>query len=300
MPVQRLLSHFLRTLLVLGVLLILIGVETTPVFAQAAEVQQIELVRRGRQLSIRLLLNQPPVYQISENLDAHTLVVKFRNTKPSFPDGNSVKLFNDSQVEGVRFLEVGPDLWAQFKFRTAGLVFDIDPPEVPNILQLTFRPSKQLEPLPPIEPGAKVRLLATNFRSVAAEGGLSGHTRLTLIFSEAPRLFMQQHGREIELRFPDTLPAEDYETPEFEDGRVRLESLDSDESQIFLTLAMLGVESRVERNLRETPPRWEVDVYGVAAAAPEPEPELSPEEELRLRNERAIVKNRKIQVASVH
>ncbi|MBQ32932.1 MAG: hypothetical protein CL923_10340 [Deltaproteobacteria bacterium] len=302
MPVQRLLSHFPRVLLVLGVLLILTGVEAAPVFAQSAEVRQVELIRRGQQLSIRLFLNQPPVYQITENLDARTLVVKFRNTKPGFPDGSPVKLFNDSQVEGVRFLEVGPDLWAQFKFREAGLVFDIDPPEAPNILQLTFRPSKQLEPLPPVEPGAKVRLLSTDFRSVDTEDGLSGHTRLTLIFSEAPRLFMQQHGVQIELRFPNTLPAEDYETPEFEDGRVRLERLDSDESQVFLTLAMLGSESRVERNLREKPPRWEVDVYGVAVAAPEPEPEgeLSPEEELRLRNERVIAKNRKIQVQNLY
>ena len=114
MPVQRLLSHFSRALLVLGVLLILTGVEAAPVFAQSAEVRQVELIRRGQQLSIRLFLNQPPVYQITENLDARTLVVKFRNTKPGFPDGSLVKLFNDSRVEGVRFLEVGPDLWAQF------------------------------------------------------------------------------------------------------------------------------------------------------------------------------------------
>ena len=297
---SRRLSRFFRPLFVGG--LLLLALEAATVFAQAAEVQQVELIRRGRQLSLRLFLNQPPVYQITENLSARTLVVKFRNTRSGFPDGSSVKLFNDPQVEGVRFLEVGPDLWAQFKFREAGLVFDVDPPESPNLLQLTFRPSKQLEPLPPVESGAKVRLLATNFRMVEGEDERSGHTRLTLIFSEAPRLFMQQHGAQLELRFPDTLPSEDFETPEFEDGRVRLESLDSDESQVFLTLAMLGTAPRVERNLRENPPRWEVNVYGVTVAAPDPEPEveLSPEEELRLRNERVIAKNRKIQVQNLY
>ena len=290
-----------RILFVLG-LLVLTGVEASRVCAETAEVRQIELIRRGRQISIRLFLNQPPVYKLTENLDARTLVVKFRNTKPGFPDATSVKLFNDAQVEGARFVEVGPDLWVQFKFREAGLVFEVDPPESANILQLTFRPSKQLETLPPVESGAKVRLLAADFRSVEEEAGQPGHTRLTLTFSEPPRLFVQQHGGQVELRFPDTLPDDDFHTPEFEDGRVRLEKLESDESQVFLTLALLGSDPRVERNLRENPPRWELDVYGVAVAAPEPEPEVefSPEEELQQRNKRILAKNRKIRVQNLY
>ena len=111
----------------------------------------VELLRKGEQVSITLQTSGKPVYELNENLKARTLVVKFRNTKAAFADGRRDRLFNDPQVEGIRFLDMEPDTWAQFKLRKDDLIFDMVPGSNPGQLVFRFRPLIQLPPvtLPP-------------------------------------------------------------------------------------------------------------------------------------------------------
>jgi len=55
-------------------LLITAGLPATAV-SETVIIQNVELLRRGKQISVRLLTSSPPVYQITENLAAQTLVV---------------------------------------------------------------------------------------------------------------------------------------------------------------------------------------------------------------------------------
>ena len=45
-------------------------------------IQSVELIRRGQQVTVHLLTNGPPVYEVNENLPAKTLVIKFQNARP--------------------------------------------------------------------------------------------------------------------------------------------------------------------------------------------------------------------------
>ena len=66
--------------------------------SESVTIQNVELLRRGKQISVRLLTNSPPDYQITENLAAQTLVVKFKNARADFADGRMERLFNDLQL----------------------------------------------------------------------------------------------------------------------------------------------------------------------------------------------------------
>ena len=50
-------------------------------------INNIELLRRGKQISVRLLTNKAPDYEITENLAARTLVLKIKNASAVFKDG---------------------------------------------------------------------------------------------------------------------------------------------------------------------------------------------------------------------
>ena len=65
--------------------------------------KNVELYRRGNQISVRLLTSIPTDYQITENLAAQTLVVKFKKARTGFTDGRMERLFNDRQLSGIRF-----------------------------------------------------------------------------------------------------------------------------------------------------------------------------------------------------
>ena len=41
-------------------------------------IKNVELLRRGKQISVLLLTNYNPVYEITENLSSQTIVVKFK------------------------------------------------------------------------------------------------------------------------------------------------------------------------------------------------------------------------------
>ena len=90
-------------------------------------IQSVELIRRGKQVSIHLLTNGAPVYEVNENLQAKTLVIKFQNARLDFVDGRKERLFNDEQIAGIRFNKVDDAIWAQFKLRLSELSYEIEP-----------------------------------------------------------------------------------------------------------------------------------------------------------------------------
>ena len=90
-------------------------------------IQSVELIRRGQQVTVHLLTNGPPVYEVNENLPAKTLVIKFQNARLDFVDGRNERLFNDEQIAGIRFNKVDDAIWAQFKLRLSELSYEIIP-----------------------------------------------------------------------------------------------------------------------------------------------------------------------------
>ena len=115
-------------------------------------INNIELLRRGKQISVRLLTNKAPDYEITENLAARTLVLKIKNASAVFKDGRLERLFNDSQLAGIRFLAIDGDSWAQFKLLQKDLSYSVSSLEKNNGVQIDFRPTFQVQPLPdPLE-----------------------------------------------------------------------------------------------------------------------------------------------------
>ncbi|MBT7204969.1 MAG: hypothetical protein HN867_16025, partial [Deltaproteobacteria bacterium] len=147
----------------------------------------VELLRKGEQVSITLQTSGKPIYELNENLKARTLVVKFRNTTAAFADGRRDRLFNDPQIEGIRFLDMEPDTWAQFKLRKDDLIFDMVPGSNPGQLVFRFRPLIQLPPvtLPPDPEPATIALEALDY-----DDSNPNFTSLTFSFTGPPRLFV--------------------------------------------------------------------------------------------------------------
>jgi len=66
-------------------------------------INNVELLRRGKQISVRLLTNKAPDYEITENLAARTLVIKFKNARAVFADGRQErlnKILKDNKKDG--------------------------------------------------------------------------------------------------------------------------------------------------------------------------------------------------------
>ena len=272
-------------------------------WAQANEVLRItgvELLRKGEQVSIALQTSGKPVYELNENLSSRTLVVKFRNAEASFPDGRTTRMFNDPQLEGIRFLEFENDTWAQFKLRDNDLTFDMAPGSNPGQLVFRFRPVIGLPPvtLPPDPEPANLALQSVNYDDSDAD-----FTRLTFTFSDAPRLFVLENPQEqtVRLRFADTAPADDFTLTPYEDGRVQVQQLTTDPNQVFITLGQVAQDFRLEKEQLTNPDRWEIRIYGdpvFADVAIEEEGEaLPPEEIARLEREKRL---RNFQIRSAY
>ena len=110
-------------------------------------IQNVELLRRGKQISVRLLTRSPPDYQITENLAAQTLVVKFKNAHADFADGRMERLFNDFQLSGIRFSEFDGETWAQFKLEGKDLTYSVSALTESSGVQIDFRPAFEIKPL---------------------------------------------------------------------------------------------------------------------------------------------------------
>jgi len=259
----------------------------------------VELLRKGEQVSITLQTSGKPIYELNENLKARTLVVKFRNTKAAFVDGRRDRLFNDPQVEGIRFLDMEPDTWAQFKLRKDNLIFDMVPGSDPGQLVFRFRPLIQLPPvtLPPDPEPATISLEALEY-----DDSNSDFTSLTFSFTSPPRLFVLENSqdRTVRLRFADTAPGDAFTLTPYEDGRVRVDELTTDPNQVFVTLGQIATDFRIEKDEFSDPARWVIRIYGQPVfqdiAIEEEDASLTPDEVAKLDREKRV-RNAEIRVA---
>ncbi len=249
----------------------------------------VELLRKGEQVTVLLQMNGKPIYELNENLDARTLVVKFRNARPDFPDGRNDRLFNDKQLEGIRFMEIENETWAQFKLRRRDLVFDMVPSEVTGQLIFRFRPPVELPTatLPPEPEPAEFRITDLEYDDTDPE-----FTKLTATFSGPVRLFVLDNPQErtVRLRFPNTRLSDNFSLEPYEDGRLNVDDVTTDPNQVFLTLEKISPDFRLEKEQLREPDRWELRVFGtpefqdVAIEEAEENP-LPPEEVERLARE---------------
>ncbi|MFZ8894005.1 MAG: tetratricopeptide repeat protein [bacterium] len=259
----------------------------------------VELLRKGEQVSITLQTSGKPIYELNENLKARTLVVKFRNTKAAFADGRRDRLFNDPQVEGIRFLDMEPDTWAQFKLRKDDLIFDMVPGSNPGQLVFRFRPLIQLPPvtLPPDPEPATIALEALDYDDSNPE-----FTSLTFSFTGPPRLFVLENpqDRTVRLRFADTAPGDSFTLTPYEDGRVRVDELTTDPNQVFVTLGQIASDFRLEKDELSDPARWVIRIYGQPIfqdiAIEEEDSSLTPDEAAKLDREKRV-RNAEIRAA---
>ena len=259
----------------------------------------VELLRKGEQVSITLQTSGKPIYELNENLKARTLVVKFRNTRAAFVDGRRDRLFNDPQVEGIRFLDMEPDTWAQFKLRKDNLIFDMVPGSNPGQLVFRFRPLIQLPPvtLPPDPEPATIALEALEY-----DDSNPDFTSLTFSFTSPPRLFVLENSqdRTVRLRFADTAPGDAFTLTPYEDGRVRVDELTTDPNQVFVTLGQIATDFRIEKDEFSDPARWVIRIYGQPVfqdiAIEEEDASLTPDEVAKLDREKRV-RNAEIRVA---
>ena len=91
---------------VLSASLLIISCLPANAYSETAIIQNVELYRRGNQISVRLLMSIPTDYQITENLTAKTLVVKFKKARTGFADGRMERLFNDRQLSGLSLIHI--------------------------------------------------------------------------------------------------------------------------------------------------------------------------------------------------
>ena len=111
---MRLFRNFLVLLTISSLTTVAVPAQTTEL-SDLVIIQNVELLRHGKQISALLLTDNPPVYEITENLSAQTLVIKFKNARAGFANGRMERLFNDTQLAGIRFSDIDGEIWAQFK-----------------------------------------------------------------------------------------------------------------------------------------------------------------------------------------
>ena len=283
------------------VLLTISSLATVAVPAQTAElsdlviIQNLELLRHGKQISALLLTDNPPVYEITENLSAQTLVIKFKNARAGFADGRMERLFNDTQLAGIRFSDIDGEIWAQFKLLKKDLSYTVSTLRGQNGVKIDFRPALQILPLPDPPEDAVYQLVSVKF-----DAGNANFTRLTFAFTkpakisatsaisedrQPPRIFLLEDSQQTRLtiRLPNTLPEKKLENLEYKDSRIELTSLTSEVNQTFIELKLKATNLSVERHFVSSPVQWMLDIHGtpfkedISTSPPESE-KLSPEE----------------------
>ena len=242
--------------------------------SESVIIQNVELLRRGKQISVRLLTSSPPDYQITENLAAQTLVVKFKNARADFADGRKERLFNDLQLSGIRFSEFDGEIWAQFKLEEKDLTYSVSALTKSSGVQIDFRPAFEIKPLPDPPEDAVYQLSSLKFDSTNRS-----FTRLIFDFSKMdklaisnlvpedkgpPRIFLLEDSRQTQLtiRLPNTLPKKELEKLEFKGKRLELAALKAELNQTFIELNLKVKDIKVERHFVSAPTRWMLDIQG--------------------------------------
>ena len=271
---MRLFRNFLVLLTISCLTTVAVPAQTTELTSPVI-IKNIELLRRGKQISVLLLTDKPPVYEITENLAAQTLVIKFKNARAGFKDGRMERLFNDTQLAGIRFLVVNGGIWGQFKLLKKELSYTVRTLREQNGVQIDFRPALQILPLPDPREDAMYQLVSVKF-----DDGNSNFTRLTFAFTkpakssavsavpedrQPPRIFLLEDSQQTRLtiRLPNTLPEKNLGKLEYKDSRMELTSLTSEVNQTFIDLKLKAKNLSVERHFVSSPIQWILDIHGI-------------------------------------
>ena len=97
------------------------------------------------------------------------------------------RLFSDHQLAGIRFLEIGSDIWAQFKLLEKDLSYTVNSLKDQNGIKIDFRPVFHIQPLSDPPEDAIYNLEEVKFD---ADGITSRdwETYPILTFAQAPRV----------------------------------------------------------------------------------------------------------------
>ncbi len=274
-------------------------------------IQNIELKRVGEQLSLRLMFDSVPIYELHDNLDRRVLLLKFKNARFALPDRNPERLFNDPILEGIRFTQEGDELWAQIKARMTDLTHTVVFGTEPGVLELEFREIIPVEPLDPPPLAPTLQLKGVRFGNHPPD-----YTRATFLFvnSREPRMLILQDKEQkvTTIRFSDTHPVTGLQIDPFENERIRFVKMETDPNQTFITIESTTGPLEVREMYLLDPPRWVIDFYGEAREAQDevaeiPEEEMTEEEkaqakarELAARRERLERRRRDIDIRTVY
>ena len=235
-------------------------------------IQSVELIRRGQQVTVHLLTNGPPVYELNENLPAKTLVIKFQNARLDFVDGRNERLFNDEQVAGIRFNKVDDAIWAQFKLRLSELSYEIVPRTEGDGIAIVLRPPRKVaevdeEILPlfelssvALESGkAESSTLRFNFIAAPSRGSLNQSNDVLI-----PRIFLLESADQnlLTVRFPETLPMEGLELSNLEDSRIRYLKIRPEVNQTLVDFELSVEDLRIERTSDLQKKSWQLELFG--------------------------------------
>jgi len=278
-------------------------------------IQNVELERRGKQISVSLLTNDYPIYEITENLSAKTLLVKFKRSQLDFSDERTERLFNDSQLAGIRFLEFDDDIWAQFKLREKNLSYSVTLLKEVHGIKIDFRPVSQVQPLSDPPEDAFYTLEKVKFDS-----SNSSYTSLMLSFSknsllsskisvpedeQPPRIFLLEDNQKnrLRIRISNTLPKKKFEEIEYSGVRLDFNSLTSKVNQTFLDLELKISELSVKKYFFSNSLEWKLDISGIPLKKKEDFLEknlkkLTPEELAALEVERKSQRKRSLKINS--
>jgi len=235
-------------------------------------IQSVELIRRGQQVTVHLLTNGPPVYEVNENLPAKTLVIKFQNARLDFVDGRNERLFNDEQIAGIRFNKVDDAIWAQFKLRLSELSYEIVPRNEGDGIAIVLRPPRKVaevdeEILPlfelssvALESGkAESSTLRFNFIAAPSRGSLNQNNDALI-----PRIFLLESADQnlLTVRFPETLPMEGLELSNLEDSRIRYLKIRPEVNQTLVDFELSVEDLRIERTSDLQKKSWQLELFG--------------------------------------
>ncbi len=281
--------------------------------SESVGIKSVELIRRGSQVSVHLLTDRSPSYEVSANLTAQTLVVKFHNAYLDFSDSRSERLFNDEQVAGIRFYEVEDQIWAQFKLRQQKLTYEVSPLKGSPGLAVVFRSVVAVKPEPETQREAFYKLSGIRF-----EPGNGNRTRFLFSFRivtssfeeetpeipKIPRIFLleDKSRNRLTIRFPDTLPEQGLQVAEFAESRIQLAGVRSEVNQTFVDLDLTIPEISVEHVSDLDNAQWVLYFSGETQAKEEkevPAKTLSEEEKKAAEKETRAALRRKLLLKSL-
>jgi len=304
---------FKKTYTTLLILLCVVCLFPLQSFAQTT-ITGVELKRKGRQIGVLVLADSALNYEINANLQARTLVAKFKNTKNGLPRGKTEHLFNDPDIEGLRLIDMGEDLWVQFKIRQNNLIYSIAESKKPEVLEINFRSMIDVTPLPSVYDQAAIQLKKVRFGEHSSKDG-PGFSRITFEFSnERPRLVTLDEPKQgiMTFRMPNTNPIKDLIIPSnkklqdefpYHDGRIAFKEIRSEPGQSFVSISILPTELKLVKMPLDSPPRWVLDFHGTPLSQTDLEAQsasLDPAEAQKLENERILRDNRNIELRNLY